>query len=89
MNRLLAVAACVYALPALLELCDLFGFATFAGGAARDAWIAGVGALLVAGFAWVLRIAPSAPELRVGRALFALLAAETAILALGLVLRLG
>jgi hypothetical protein len=87
-NRLLAVAVAVFAVPALLVL-----HAALAADAGAPSLPALAGTLagaapLAAGFGWILHRSPRASALRAGRALCAALAAETSILALALLARL-
>jgi hypothetical protein len=90
-NRLLAVAAAAFAVPAMLELRVLGtggAGAPSTPSAAQAACVMLASSLLAAAFAWWLRRASGAPELRTGRALCALLALESAVVAAGLVARL-
>jgi hypothetical protein len=86
-NRLLAVAVAVFAVPTLLVL-----HAALAGDAppslpALAGALAGA-ALFAAGFGWLLRRSPRAGALRAGRSLCTILAGETSVLALALLARL-
>ena len=86
-NRLLAVAAAVFAIPVLLAL-----HALAAGAGAPDAAVLGgallAAALLTASFAGLLHGAPRARELRAGRALCGVLGVEVAALAAALASRI-
>jgi len=78
-NRLLGVAAAVFAVPVLIEL-----HRALAGGGAGptpavEAWLFAASAALAGAFALVLRRAPGLPALRAGRALCAALALEAAV----------
>jgi len=84
--RLLAVAVAVFAIPVLLEVRALVAGAGAPGTAVLGGALLAAG-LLTAGFAWLLRGAPRAPELRAGRALCAVLGAEVAVLAATLLSR--
>jgi hypothetical protein len=87
-NRLLGVAAAVFAVPVLIELQR-----ALMGGAgptpAVDAWLFTASAALAGAFALVLRRAPGLPALRAGRALCAALALEAAVLGAALASQLA
>ena len=90
-NRLLAVATAVFAIPVLVELHVLVarGFAERASAPSVAALASTLlaAALLAAGFGAVLLRAPRTPELRPARLLAALLTLEVAALAAALALR--
>jgi Ca2+/H+ antiporter len=85
-NRLLGVAVAVFAIPVLLEARALVAGADAPGSSVLGGALLAAG-LLAAGFAGLLRGAPRAVELRAGRALCAVLAAEVAALAATLLSR--
>jgi hypothetical protein len=82
LNRLLAVAAAVFALPGALVLqgaASGVGLATLPSLGGTLA----VSGLVAAGFAWLLHRTPRVAELRPARALCLALVAEVAVLAVG------
>jgi hypothetical protein len=87
-NRLLGVAAAVFAVPVLIEL-----HRALAGGAGPTpvvgAWLFTASAPLAGAFALVLRRAPGLAALRAGRALCAALALEAAALGAALASQLA
>jgi hypothetical protein len=87
-NRLLGVAAAVFAVPVLVGLRVLAGGAGAPSAAALASTLVAA-ALLAAGFGGMLLRAPRTHALRTGRALAGLLAAEAAVLALALAARLA
>lgn len=80
LNRLLGVAAVVFAVPVLLELRRLAVQAGAGPTLRAEAWLFAASAALAAAFAFALLRAPRRPELRAGRALWLLLAAEACVL---------
>jgi hypothetical protein len=87
-NRLLGVAAAVFAVPVLLELRRLVA-ATAGPTPAQEAWLFAAAAVLAAGFALVLRRAPPLPDLRAGRVLCAALALEAAVVGAALLVHVA
>jgi hypothetical protein len=87
-NRLIGVAAAVFAVPVLIEL-----HRALARGAgptpAVEAWLLAASAALACAFALVLRREPGLPALRAGRALCAALALEAAALGAALASQLA
>lgn len=79
-NRLLAVAAAIFAVPVLLELRRLVVGAARGPTPSQEAWLFAASLALAAGFALVLRRARGLPALRAGRALCAALALEATAL---------
>lgn len=79
-NRLLGVAAAVFAVPVLIELRRALAAGAAGPTPSAEAWFFAASVLLVATFALVLRRAPRLRALRAGRVLCAALALESAFL---------